>query len=67
MSTGMTWQQCREELDLPSLDALRRYWEHSPPVHKMVAAYFGIGKKPSEVNENGDSLLDLFPRAQDDR
>jgi hypothetical protein len=29
-------------MDLPTLAALHTYWEHSPPVHVLVARYLGI-------------------------
>lgn len=58
-------------MTIPRLKAMNLYWADNPPVHVMVAAYFGIGtnKKTSntgrarEVDENGQSLLDLLPRA----
>lgn len=45
-STGWTWDYVTEHVDLPRLEALNRYWAGHPPVHVMVAAYFGI--KPED-------------------
>jgi len=40
--TGWTWDYIAEDLDLPRLESLRRYWAQLPPIHMMIAAYFGI-------------------------
>jgi hypothetical protein len=46
--TGWTIPHIREELDLPTLVALREQWEQYPPLPVMVANYLGAAnpKKP---------------------
>ena len=56
MSTGMTWDQVQDQLDLPSLGALTSYWEGSPPLHVMVASYFGI--EPKKKTDSGPKVND---------
>lgn len=46
----MTWDQVQDQLDLPALAALNKYWQRLPPLHVMVAAYFGI-KDPAETSD----------------
>ena len=46
--TGWTWDYVAENVDLPRLEALNRYWAQLPPLHLMVAAYFGIKPKEQE-------------------
>jgi hypothetical protein len=41
--------------------SMAAYWDQWPPVHKMVAMYFGLGKKAEETPQ-GESLLDIFPQ-----
>jgi len=49
-------------MTVPRLAALSKYWRDYPPVHIMVAAYLGIGKtEKKEVDDDGNSLFDLFP------
>jgi hypothetical protein len=30
--TGWTWDEVRDQLDLPRVEALRKAWEHNPPL-----------------------------------
>jgi hypothetical protein len=39
-----------DELTVPRLMALNRYWANHPPVHIMIAAYLGV--KPRETRKN---------------
>lgn len=61
---GLTWHDARHEMDLPTLAALTKYWNHSPPVHVLVAQY--LGYKPSEkpttkaVESQADDLIQLI-------
>jgi hypothetical protein len=61
-STGWTWDYVAENVDLPRLEALNRYWKGHPPVHVMVAAYFGI-KPEAEASDpesqDFSALLDM--------
>jgi len=45
-----------DELDLPRLEALYKYWRIHPPVHIMVQSYLGL--KPSEGNHQFSSPSD---------
>jgi hypothetical protein len=62
-------------MTLPRLQAITKYQKQFPPVHVLVAAYMGAGRyregsgsggieqsKNSGLDENGESLFDLFPR-----
>ena len=60
MSTGMTYEQVLDQLDLPSLKGFTTYWESHPPIHLMAAAYFGIEPKTGTANAprvNDDATL----------
>lgn len=35
-------------MTLPRYTAMVKYWENAPPLHLMVAAYFGIGSKKAK-------------------
>jgi hypothetical protein len=60
MSTGMTWDEVQDQLDLPSLNALTRYWTRHPPVHLMVAAYLGIKAEPEKAEPVQQADLSAF-------
>jgi hypothetical protein len=67
MSTGMTWDEVQDQLDLPSLAALTEYWESYPPVHVLVAGYFGIKPKAKAGKKQMDEvalseLMAMFPK-----
>ena len=53
-------------MTIPRVLEINKYQAHSPPLHLMVAVYLGYGKsstsKPSELDENGQSLLDIMPQ-----
>ena len=40
-ATGWTFEQV-DEMTLTQLNDLLEYWTDSPPLHVMVAAYFGL-------------------------
>ncbi len=70
MSTGMTWDEVQDQLDIPALSAFTRYWESHPPIHVMVAGYLGIEPKKGSsgpVKTNDDAtiaeLMTAFPGA----
>lgn len=46
-------------MDIPRLEALNRYWEHSPPVHQLVARYLGI-KPPAKPIPEADQAAALM-------
>jgi hypothetical protein len=52
-------------MTIPRVLEINSYQEKCPPLHIMVAGYLGAGSKsskPSETDENGQSLLDFAPR-----
>lgn len=59
--TGWTWDYVGEHIDIPRLLALKEYWAENPPVHMMVKAYLGIGKKEEEKPGNLGDLLASIP------
>jgi len=60
VSTGQTRAQIAAEWDLSDVEAFNDYSRSHPPLHIMVAAYFGIKpEKPKvEVADHGNRLLD---------
>jgi len=50
-------------MTIPRLEALNLYWKDNPPLHVMVAAYFGIGKKETKEaeNDNLEEILSMMP------
>lgn len=62
MSCGMSWHDARHEMDLPTLAELNRYWEHSPPVHQLVARYLGVKppEKPMPVDDQAAALMQMI-------
>ena len=42
VSTGMAWDQVEDQITIPRMKALYRYWEDHPPVHLIAAAMAGI-------------------------
>ena len=63
---GWTWEYIDDNMTIPRLRAITEYQNSNPPTHVLVAAYMGVGtksaSKPSEVDANGKSLLDVVPR-----
>lgn len=57
MSTGMTLNEVLDQFDLPTLRAFNDYWKGFPPVHVMVAAYFGIEPEKRAVKA-ADGAMD---------
>lgn len=59
-----SWSDARHEMDLPTLAALNKYWEHSPPVHVLVARYLGVKPPSKQAPEQAagqvDELLQLM-------
>ena len=44
-------------MTVPRLKAMTAYWKHSPPVHLMIAEYFGVGKKKQQKNSDFDEFM----------
>ncbi|RQO57970.1 hypothetical protein DBR47_14345 [Paucibacter sp. KBW04] len=55
--TGWTIPHIRDELDLPTLAALREQWAQFPPLPVMVAHYLGAAK-PKKQDEQAEHLED---------
>jgi hypothetical protein len=53
-STGWTWDYIAENVDLVRLAAMNDYWRGHPPVHAMVAAYFGIKPEEETARESAE-------------
>jgi len=53
-----------ENIDLPRLEALTANWLQTPPIHYMLAAYFGISKskKADEPEDDLGIVLAQFPQ-----
>lgn len=52
--TGWPIPHIREELDLPTLRALREQWAQFPPLPVMVAHYLGAAKPKAPVRKVTD-------------
>jgi hypothetical protein len=49
-----------ENIDLVRLEALNEYWTGHPPVHAMIAAYFGIKPKATPADLENQDFSGLF-------
>lgn len=59
---GWTWEYVDRNITLHQLNAIYARWEVFPPIHCMVAQYFGLGKsKDATPTGNLDDLLAFFP------
>lgn len=60
--TGWTIPHIRDELDLPTLDALRAQWHAFPPLPVLVAHYLGAARPQAASTEPaGLDEQDLIP------
>jgi len=46
MCTGWTWEYIDDFMTIPRIKDMSAYWQDNPPLHQMVASYFGIDRKP---------------------
>jgi hypothetical protein len=63
MTFGWTFEYIDEFVTLPQLKQMSHFWEKSPPIHQMIAAYLGIGKSKTigeEVVVAEDAMPDLL-------
>jgi hypothetical protein len=69
---GWTWEYIDAQMTIPRLLAINEYQSNAPPLHIMVASYFGLGKKAGDKSVGGkrgepgftdDGLLDAIPRS----
>ncbi|MEW6563317.1 MAG: hypothetical protein AB1400_08830 [Pseudomonadota bacterium] len=53
-------------MTIPRLKEMTAYWRQNPPLHLMVAAYFGAGESPPKENKQQDlsELLGNIPMVQ---
>ena len=56
-ATGWTWDYIEDHIDLPRYDALMLYYSKNPPVHVMLAGFFGCGPKKSEAIEKASEFV----------
>ena len=49
-----------ENIDLVRLAELNEYWAGHPPLHAMVAAYFGIKPNPTPADLENQDFSGLF-------
>lgn len=61
--TGWTWEYIDDFMTLPRLFALSSYWQDSPPIHAMLASFFGIKKKEEEP-QSIEELLAFVPEVK---
>lgn len=61
---GWTWEYIDEFMTVPRLNAILKFWEHAPPVHQMIAGYFGF-RRPSAKRDQSEALswlMQTFPQ-----
>ncbi len=59
MVTGWTWEYIDEHMTLPRLYEMNDYWAKYPPVHLMLASFFGVTKQEKPLT--GKDLVQMFP------
>ena len=67
--TGWTWDQTRDQLDIPRCEALREAWGHNPPLAlTMRAAAEALGvefkgsqitSEPTQAFKDGPSIAEM--------
>lgn len=60
--TGQTWREIGREWDLPRLEAWNAYSKQHPPLHMMVASYFGIGTAKPKSGMSLDEFVSSTPQ-----
>ena len=56
----------RDELDLPTLEALRKHWARFPPVGVMLAAKWGFSKPQVSLEEQDAVPVQAMPSEEFD-
>ena len=52
LAFGWTWEYVDECMTVPRFNSIQRAWEYAPPVHMLVAGFFGIKRRgPSRDQE----------------
>lgn len=58
MAFGWTWEYIDQNMTLPRLQSMNRYWKKFPPMHVLVAGYLGVGAFKEEAETMSfDQLL----------
>jgi hypothetical protein len=60
ITMGMSVEQVREQFDIPRLQAFNRYCEQFPPLHVLVAAYFGYPKAKPQSSDSEEDMAKLM-------
>jgi hypothetical protein len=60
---GWTFEYIDECMTLPRVHAITRYQKQNPPVHWMLASFFGAGDKKQDEGEPSD-LMSADTRAR---
>ncbi|MGV1045468.1 hypothetical protein [Limnohabitans sp.] len=60
ITMGMTLEQVREQFDIPRLLAFNQYCEKFPPLHVLVAAYFGYPKEKPKAEADEEDMVKLM-------
>ena len=56
----MSWDDVEDQITIPRMQALYRYWEENPPLHKIAAAMAGIEPRNKQKEYAGaEDLLSL--------
>ncbi|MDP5209993.1 hypothetical protein [Microbulbifer sp. 2205BS26-8] len=62
MVFGWTWAHIRDNVTLPEVEAMSRYWKKFPPVHFLVGAFMGCeGAQPQAKQGSAEDLMAMFP------
>jgi len=61
----MSWQTVLDEIDLPRLEALNRYWKDFPPLHVMVRRALKIETAKTPEQNGDDAEMAAFMTAFD--
>ena len=56
ISTGWTLEYVGENLDLPRLKSLNKYWRKYPPLQVLLAAYVGY-KEPEKLTSDDGNVV----------
>jgi hypothetical protein len=52
---GWTIEYVLENIDFPTLKSINQYLEKNPPIHLMIASYFGLYDKNKKSNNNSNN------------
>ena len=60
--TGWTWEYIDDHMTIPRLDEMTTYWKYQPPIHLMLASFFGIKEKTKEPEMSFEDFVRMFPK-----